>query len=361
MPIERIKMLSCEVFFERYMRKHRPAIITDLFAGQPLARVKTKADAVKVFADIQIPLDDNYDSAIKISDIRDHLDSRLSQHYKMHEEDAIPKYQGSRISLSDYFQVIEGRKNRDIIRVAFLTDEAMQKSFKIPEVCFPQAGESQTLLNHNFIGVKGSFSNIHFDKDGLHAFLYSIIGRKRFILFPRESTSKLAPFTQFSSWSLQNFSDEDRAGFLEYTGGEEIILNPGEAIYFPPYAWHYADYLDDCWSLNLRFRRKDEITDLLNWTFPDLYSKELGHLLLDERVDESTKADILFRLEQAFVEQFINGSEKALHMRLLAKQLANEYGHAASSFLYSIDFEEYIPSPLAEWTDFDHPTRPSFL
>ncbi|PHM23041.1 hypothetical protein [Xenorhabdus budapestensis] len=111
----------------------------------------------------------------------------------------------------------------------------------------------------------------------------------------------------------------------------------------------------------MRFRRKDEITDLLNWTFPDLYSKELGHLLLDEGVDDSTKEDILFRLEKAFVGQFINGSEKALHMRLLAKQLANEYGHAAISSLYSVDLEEYIPSTLAEWTDFDHPTRPSFL
>ncbi|CAK8737015.1 hypothetical protein SODG_000736 [Sodalis praecaptivus] len=109
---------------------------------------------------------------------------------------------------------------------------------------------------------------------------------------------------------MQNFTERDRQAFLTWTGGEEVILQPGEAIYFPPFAWHFADYLDDCWALNLRFRRKDSITALLNCAFPDSDCQALGVLLLSTTLAPETEQDILTELARLTRRPFRDGRQK---------------------------------------------------
>lgn len=360
MTIEKIAWPRTEHFSQYYMCRQRPVIITDLLHGQPLGAVRSKADAVRMFATLPLPVMDSYDDAIRISDIREHLDSRLPLHFKPGHLPDLPAWQGDTIALADYFEQVESPHNRHMLRVAFVTGPQLQRAFTVPKLCSATAGESPVLLNQNFIGVKGSFSNIHFDKDGLHALLYSVFGRKRFILFPAEASDKLIPLTQFSSWSLQNFTDSDRRAFLEWTGGEEITLEPGEAIYFPPFAWHYADYLEDCWALNLRFRRKDSITTLLNCAFPDRDCQALGWLLLSPTLAPDVERAILTELENLMRAAFDDGRQKTRYIRQHITRLLQRYQGRRHADPRSLDIERYIPSPLEEYLDWNHSQRPRF-
>ncbi|AHF75900.1 Glutamine phosphoribosylpyrophosphate amidotransferase [Sodalis praecaptivus] len=360
MGIDRIPLPTAERFYQQYMCRQRPVVITDLFNGQPLGAVRSKADAINAFGAISLPLQDVYDDAIRINDIREHLASRLPLHYKTGETPDLPAWRDKTVSLKDYFTLIESPHNRHMLRVAFATCHQLQRAFTVPEVCRPRQGESTAVLNQNFIGVKGSFSAIHFDKDGLHAFLYAIFGRKRFIVFPHTAREKLLPFTQFSGWALQNFTERDRQAFLTWTGGEEVILQPGEAIYFPPFAWHFADYLDDCWALNLRFRRKDSITALLNCAFPDSDCQALGVLLLSTTLAPETEQDILTELARLTRRPFRDGRQKTRYIRRRIARLLQDRDGGPGCDRLAWDLERYIPSPLAEYLDWSDARRPRF-
>lgn len=260
--------------------------------------------------------------------------------------------------MAQYFTLIESPHNRHMLRVAFATCPQLQQAFALPEVCRPVKGE--VVLNQNFIGVKGSFSAIHFDKDGLHAFLYAIFGRKRFIISPHDAHEKLLPFTQFSGCALQNFTDYDRQVFLTWTGGEEVILQPGEAIYFPPFAWHFADYLDDCWALNLRFRRKNSITALLNCAFPDGNCQALGRLLLSPALTPERERDILTELARLTRRPFRDGRLKTRYIRRRIAGLLQDRDGGPGREGLAWNFEDHIPSPIGEYLDWSDARRPRF-
>ncbi|TCV94463.1 cupin-like domain-containing protein [Biostraticola tofi] len=347
MEIPRIALPATQEFNQNIIHRHKAVVITDLFAGEPIRTISTKEAAIGHLGDMLIPLDNSYDDAVAIEDIRQHLANRLPAQFRPgKKDDGIPHYAGDSIRLREYFYYACGRKNRHLLRIAFKTSAPWQRFFTPPAFTRPIPGESPELLNHNFIGIKGSFSNIHFDKDGLHALLYSVYGRKRLIVFPPEASAKLAPISQFSSWSLQNFSEDDRRRFLEYTGGCEVILEPGEALYFPPFAWHYADYLDDCWSLNLRFRRSNVITRLLNATYPDCYCQGLAQLLCSPDLSQARREKIL--------EEALNPEQDNTGLNRI-QSLCRHYGLPIGRAPLLVDIASYIPDPLPKYRPVNRP------
>lgn len=99
---------------------------------------------------------------------------------------------------------------------------------------------------HLFIGSKGTYTRLHAEME-ISVFM-QLQGRKRWRLFPPGDYAKLYPcfmgrthfVTEFDAW-------RSSAQFPRVAGAEmtEVILEPGDVLYVPPFWWHYAENLDD--------------------------------------------------------------------------------------------------------------------
>jgi hypothetical protein len=108
---------------------------------------------------------------------------------------------------------------------------------------------------HSAIFVAGpqSAADAHSDGDGRDVLLYQCFGRKRVCLIPAGAGPVLHPIAVFGTVRLGAMTDAERAALLDYTGGLEAILEPGEAVFMPAFIWHHLDYLELSMSVNFRF------------------------------------------------------------------------------------------------------------
>ena len=346
--LERVRIESAQQFERDYVAPGRPVVITNLFEGERIRELRSREDVLATWGDQPIPLGDYYDEAIGIEQLREQLARRMAL------LGAPPATQGSRLPeslpLADYCRLVDENPHSLLARVSFACPRFLLDSFSIPEVCRSQPGETPELQSMCFVGNRGSFSQAHFDKDGFHGFLYQLYGEKRFCVFPREATQKLAPLTQFSGWCLQSFNDADRAAFLKFTGGQETLLRAGDCVYFPPFYWHFADYLSDCWGMNLRCRRPQLVARLVQTLFPDRYLQGIGTFVARAAHSPAALAAVE-QLEQALAATASDPEQRSRTLLALARQLSADLYPGEPAGRYTLDTERYF-HPLPH-----HPLR----
>lgn len=336
-----------EEFYERYMKTLTPVVITDMFAGQSIASVDTKQKAIARWGDVEIPLEDEYGQSYLQAARENAAPS-----------DAVEKLTST--TIEKYFDYVHKHPHSKKMCIEFPNPPIFTRTYSIPEVCLPSENDSLHFVNQCFIGNRGNVANIHFDKGGTHGFLYQVFGKKRFIIFPHSAAWKIAPFTQFSGWLLQNFSDKDRRSFLEFVGGQEVILDTGDCMYVPSYSWHFADYVEDCMSISLRFRRSSIVTMLANAFFPDLYLQGIAYKMADIERAKTEHAALLAEIAAAYATPYPDGKAKARAMRDLSRDVYRRLYPDAPGAPYCIDLEEFFPNPLPHFLDFDDPKRPVY-
>lgn len=111
-----------------------------------------------------------------------------------------------------------------------------------------------------FIGMAGQITKLHYD--WWHGWLTQTTGRKRVLLLPPGESRYLYCHSPF-------FGDLDRGltrlpPDLETLAGDfpdtrlakrfDILLEPGDMLYIPPFWWHEVYYLDDTISFGFRFK-----------------------------------------------------------------------------------------------------------
>ena len=110
--------------------------------------------------------------------------------------------------------------------------------------------ESARLRSSNlWIGTAGDRTPAHFDRS--HGLLVQARGVKR--LWLRTASSRPRP-PLAPPWSAaaSNFSTSPRC--LEHEAELEVTLQPGDAVYIPPFCWHQAHCLTDAVSINAWWR-----------------------------------------------------------------------------------------------------------
>ncbi|MBS0254168.1 MAG: cupin-like domain-containing protein [Proteobacteria bacterium] len=331
-------MPSAEVFYREYMCKSKPVIITDLFAGEQIREIADREAAIARFGEVPIMVRDEYSKAL------------------VEGTGAATRT----LSYADYYRHVDANRDTSLMAIEFKTPEKIASQYKVPPVCESQDGESEVFVNQCFIGNAGNRAQIHFDKAGLHGFLYQVFGRKRYFWFPHSASHKLIPMTQVGGWNLHNFTDADRRGFLEFTGGAEAIIDAGDCMYVPTLSWHAVDYLDDSMSISLRFRRADRITRLLNAAFPDMYMQGIAEAMADP-ADEARWGWALAEIEKANAARGDDGAEHVIRMRNLTRAIHAMLYPDMGRERYAIDTEEYLPDLLPHFRDADHPHRPSYI
>merc|ERR1712217_552398 len=92
----------------------------------------------------------------------------------------------------------------------------------------------------------GTLYHCHYDlQPNLHV---QLSGRKRFIIFPPEDWRHLYPFPvhhDLDRRSMLDLDAPDTDKFPEWRGacGHLVELDPGDALYIPPYWWHHVQSL----------------------------------------------------------------------------------------------------------------------
>ena len=101
------------------------------------------------------------------------------------------------------------------------------------------------IYTHVFIGGPGTVTGLHTDWNP--NFFCSVRGTKDWILFPPSEDEALQPSSKFDYGAtcsrvnlskLQTMPPDVKAAFQKARGGLFVRIEPGDALYVPPYTWH---------------------------------------------------------------------------------------------------------------------------
>jgi hypothetical protein len=117
-----------------------------------------------------------------------------------------------------------------------------------------------------YVGGTNSTTHVHVDLQGF-TFLWVAEGRKRVVLIPNDArTTDLFPFAEEKFYTAWPNVDVLSGPLPPYA--QEFILEPGEGMQLPYYAWHAVQNLEPCISYGIV--RDFPITKKQKWV-PDYY------------------------------------------------------------------------------------------
>lgn len=349
--IKKIALAQTKDFVSAYVEKQKPVIITDLFAGQEIKNIKTKQDALARWPDLKLKVQLEY------------METYKALHDGKDVQESPKNFEVAEMSYTEYDDHVQKNRDTKMMCIEFGTPEEVAKVYDTPDICKPDESESNKMIDQIFVGNAGNYASIHFDREGFNGLLYQVYGRKRVLLFPHDSSAKLIPLDQMGGWSINNFSPEDLKSFLEFTGGVEIILQPGECLYMPVLCWHYIDYLDDCMSISYRFKRKQFVAEVLSYLYPDCASQGICQKLLTLPAQE--REAHLSALRESIKQAINSGSEDGVkiaeELKLVAMNFHAELFPELPKSSYTLNFYRHMPTAIPDFLDALSPDRPRYI
>lgn len=157
-----------------------------------------------------------------------------------------------------YKEYINKINNSDDLLGCYLNTD-FEESFPgiVEDVNYPAYFKSKptVILWHGFVKNKfSSTSTLHFDR--IHNIFVQIRGRKRIILFPPFDYLSFYPPLEEAQGrghnSKVNPDNLDLELFPKFPWQEriEVVLQPGEILYIPPFWWHHVTAVDENISLS---------------------------------------------------------------------------------------------------------------
>ena len=249
--IARISMPDRDAFFEEYVFKRRPVVVTNLFEGQAISKIGSIDDAVRAWGPMTLHLQEEYTSA------------------EGSAEPARPIF----MPFKDYIDFVRSNPSTRLCCTEYDTPARVLASFTLPPACrvtsppeeeifgLPRKYGDFDLVSALFVANRGNVGHLHFDGDQRQVFLHQVYGRKRVVLFQPASAIHLrtldGPFTRpsLSGLYLEHMSLDEKLSLVDRADGYHTVLAPGETIYIPMLMWHHLEYVDDAMSFNIRFGR----------------------------------------------------------------------------------------------------------
>jgi hypothetical protein len=249
--IARISMPSPDNFFQDYVFKGQPVVITNLFERQEISSINTIENAACAWGSMKIHVQDEYTSA---------------------EGTAEPS-QPIFVPFKEYIDFTRSNRSTRLCCTEYNTPARVLASFQLPPACtvtgdpddeifgLPKKYGDFDLTTAIFIANQGNVGHLHFDGDQREVFLHQVYGRKRAVLFQPASAIHLrtldGPYTRpsLSGLYLEHMRPEEKLSLVDLAGGYHTVLEPGETIYIPKLMWHHLEYIDDAMSFSIRFGR----------------------------------------------------------------------------------------------------------
>ncbi|GAA2357140.1 hypothetical protein Cme02nite_50670 [Catellatospora methionotrophica] len=263
--VKRVDSISVEDFQRDHVSTHTPVIVRNLQQGTRLGGLTTEEAFAAAFGDQVIQVQQNYTSPLSRSTAAARRQG-LSQKVRNRIEDQ---------RLDAYLEHVRDNPDTDLLCVEYRTPQALTAALRVPEICLG-ADRAEDLVTFTFVANQGNYAHLHFDGDFRNVLLYQVFGRKRVVMVPLDAQEKISPAMNFSKLLIQNMGEEEKLHLLRYLGAYDCVLQPGEAIYFPPSIWHYVEYIDTGMSINFRFGRDPFAAKVVDANrvpfYPDLHA-----------------------------------------------------------------------------------------
>jgi len=163
--------------------------------------------------------------------------------------------------LAEFVDLIAGASGRTLYSTNFKIFDVAPSLRADIEPLEPYMGVPRLRLEpYLWTGPAGTVSSLHFDR--AHNLVAQIQGRKRWLVFPPDTTPSLywpSPeldlrMLQFSPVDAER-PDLDRFPLFARARPIEIVLEPGELLFLPAGWWHQVRSLDPAISLNVFWAR----------------------------------------------------------------------------------------------------------
>lgn len=237
-PVERVKTISKEDFYNRFFKPEIPVIITDLAQQWPAYKKWTWEYIQEKVGDQKVGVYNNIksDAYTPINTADDYMKFR------------------------DYIDLV--KKGPVELRIflfnLFANVPELVQDFNWPEDLLSGFVKKYPML---FIGGQNSVTHIHYDIDMSHILHTQFLGRKKVLLFPYHEKEKLyhMPFTVLSAINFAHYDkdlDEEKYSALKKAQGYETILSHGETLFMPGGFFHHMEYIEPGMAMSLRVIQK---------------------------------------------------------------------------------------------------------
>jgi hypothetical protein len=242
--VDRREDLSAEEFTENYVGRRRPVLVKGALA-HCAALSRWTLDFVRRNAGVdRVPLKVLSESEIqvvqkKLGDYIDELEEFEARRNEPSNAPPAPAY------LHD-------------IPLTALLPQANSDLENFPWRYFPSwYGKDWANFAQVFLGPSESLTPLHFDCLLTHNLFFQIRGRKRFTLIPPEELGLCYP--HHWRWCAVDVEKPDFERFPLYRGAQsaQVLVEPGDALYFPPGTLHHVRSLDCAISFNVDWHTKD--------------------------------------------------------------------------------------------------------
>jgi hypothetical protein len=229
--VERVSPPTADDFLARFVRRHRPVVISGLTDGWQMRTTCTFDALVQHYGHREVAVAVAENGVLK-------KDTRAGVHY-------------TNMSIGDYVARLSDDRHPGLYLTTpldrFLPE--LLAELDVPPYC----SEARWRRSRLWMSAPATVSPLHWDiADNL---IVHLVGRKRFWLYPPGSTRRLYPHPLLSG--LPNFSRFDP----EQTDGErfplgvaepryEVTLQPGEVLFLPSRWWHHVRSLERALSVN---------------------------------------------------------------------------------------------------------------
>ena len=306
--VDRIKTPSEEVFVRDYVLTGTPVILTDLFDRHPIRALDTLEAFRSAFGQVGVTAQGQYVNGM-INGVIDALEQVVQGKPVV----PLPPPERREYSFAEYFDSVAQRPEADLIVNQNETPEEVLRAAPIPELA-RRRSDSDYAISNVWLANRGNVSSLHYDWDHTQVFYYQVFGRKRVIILRPEAAPLLNSLECFSAILPHQLSPPQRKAFLQYTDAYEVILQPGETLFFPPLVWHHIEYVDTSMSINYRCNRNRYLHYLWGDNFHcDMYMQGLAAKMVDEQAA---------RNQYGFVFNEIRDADHRPYPSLMAKYKA---------------------------------------
>ncbi len=227
--VEKVSGLSPDEFFQQYALPEKPIVLKDFSADWAALKKWTPEYFIEKYGDNEVQV----------------YNGSFSKPGKTYMGKA------TTMKFSEYLNSIlnSGRDLRMFLYNIVSKAPELKEDVVLPPL---MKGFSKRFL-FMFFGPKGAITQIHYDIDMSHVFHTSIVGKKRFVLFPQSESKKLYrhPFTIRSYVDVDN-PDFEKYPLLKEAKGYEVVLEPGQTLFIPSGYWHHVVYEDAGYAISLR-------------------------------------------------------------------------------------------------------------
>jgi lysine-specific demethylase 8 len=304
--IERIKAPSREVFFNEYLLKQKPVIITNLFEGQPISEISSLDVARKLLGDMPVLIQEGFETYL----------TRMLQ-MSVSGEFTNADLEKERSTVNGYLALVEKDPKTRKVCAEVPRDMigAVESRYKIPEYCRPEPGEPDEYVSMLWLGNAGNHTHMHYDADYRNIFQYQLWGEKRAVLVPPQQAKKLLPLGNNSALSPEQLSESETDAFVKYVGGYQAVVRTGETLFMPALIWHYFEYMDTSMALTMRFHRNKYIRFLADKLHTDYRKQAIAWKYMNDRALTPELLEAYAEIEREYQKPFDNPVEKGVHMQ----------------------------------------------